>query len=230
MAGKLGTVLKETGWYLSKVLKALRFWRRAPPLTTFAQLVEHVESRSKYVGQTTLFGYVKTRAGTRYVSLFEDEKFAHSLNIAKWEIFLAGLCDLAAYAAAGIGRRASASADETTALAIHIVESALAKEEIPAERPQGFDDVRSAFRTRARTTCWSELPAGNGLFQNSISALVHWAPIADELKVLDAEIVKNSMRFKWKSVRDQFNEVLDAEAVLADWRSVRTRETAPPAG
>jgi hypothetical protein len=53
---------------------------------------------------------------------------------------------------------------------------------------------------------------------DSPSALVEWAPIADELKDYDVDIVKNSMRFKWKRIRDQFETLLDADAVLADWR------------
>jgi hypothetical protein len=29
------------------------------------------------------------------------------------------------------------------------------------------------------------------------------------------------MRFKWKKVRDQFETILDADAVLASWRDQR---------
>ena len=60
--------------------------------------------------------------------------------------------------------------------------------------------------------------SGDAAFQSSLSALVYWALIADELKIDDVAIVKNSMRFRWKKVRDQFDTLLDADAVLADWR------------
>jgi hypothetical protein len=43
--------------------------------------------------------------------------------------------------------------------------------------------------------------------------------VAPELKDRDTEIVKNSMRFRWKAVRDQFAEILDAPAVMAAWRA-----------
>jgi len=33
------------------------------------------------------------------------------------------------------------------------------------------------------------------------------------------DIVKNSMRFRWKKVRDEFETLLDADAVFADWRA-----------
>ena len=37
-------------------------------------------------------------------------------------------------------------------------------------------------------------------FSNSCNALFHWAPIADELKELDKEIVINSIKNKWMLV------------------------------
>ena len=40
----------------------------------------------------------------------------------------------------------------------------------------------------------------NSPFLNSCNALFHWAPIADELKELDKEIVINSIKNKWMLV------------------------------
>lgn len=219
MIRDLKTALADTLDYLYKILKALMFWRRDPPVTTFGDLVKFVETRSKFVAQTTLFGYIKTRAGTRYTSLFEDDVFVNSINIAKWEVYLTCLCDLASHAAASVGRGATAEKREFAALATHIVLDALKDEEIPPERPQGFDDIRAAFEKRVAATRWDEAPEGDTFFQDSPSALVEWAPIADELKSRDVKIVKNSMRFKWKKVRDQLDQLLDAELVLTDWRS-----------
>lgn len=227
MLSALKTAFKETATYLFMAFKALYFWRREPPVATVAQLVSHVETRSKYVAQTTLFGYIKTRVGTRYVAMYEDPLFAKSVNIAKWEIWLACLGDMAIYATAEIGRKgvaehgqqAMARPGELEALAIHIVDSVTMAEEIPAERTQGFGDIREAHAARARLTAWNQIEPGAGAFEASLAALVEWSPIADELKVYDVEIVKNSMRFKWKAVRDQFESLVDAEAVLADWRS-----------
>jgi hypothetical protein len=219
MLSDLKTGFKETAAYLFMALKALYFWRSESPVVSVDELVRYVDTRSKFVGQTTLFGYIKTRAGTRYVSLYEDELFTRSANIAKWEIWLACLCDLATYSVASIGRRVGAPPGELAALAVHIVEAATKAEEIPAERPQGFGDICAAYAERAHATHWHQIEPGEGPFEGSLNALVEWAPIADELKILDEEIVRNSMRFKWKKVRDQFEKLIDAEAVLADWRA-----------
>jgi hypothetical protein len=219
MLSDLKSAFKETGHYLFLALRALYFWRREAPILKVTDLVTYVETRSTFVAQTTLYSYIKTRAGMKYATLYDNPEFTRSVNIAKWEIYLACLCDFATYATAVIARQSAAKPDELEAIAIHIVDSATETEKIPAERPQGFADIRHACAARARTTHWHTIEPGEDQFERSLSALVEWAPIADELKILDEEIVRNSMRFKWKSVRDQFKTLVDAQSVLEDWRT-----------
>ena len=54
-----------------------------------ADLSRFMQQQSAYISQATLFGYLKTRIGSRYVSHFNDEKFLASVNMAKVEIYLA---------------------------------------------------------------------------------------------------------------------------------------------
>lgn len=210
---------REAAYFVFLALRSLCFWRKPPPVTTPAELLKFVESRAKAVTQVTLFSYLKTRAGTRYTSLFEDDVFANSISIAIWEIYPIALSDLAVFVAARIGRMTEAGVAETESLAIFIHESILGAEEVPAERPRGFDEAIATFRERAATTAWLDMADGEGAFRGSLNALVEWAPVAPELKNKDTVIVENSMRFKWKAVREQFTNILDAEAVMAAWRA-----------
>ena len=202
----------------SSLATTLGLRRRHEPVTTPSELRRFVEQRAKYIAQTTLYGYLKTRAGTRYTSLFENELFVESINIAKWEIYLACLSDLSVYAAARVGREAGAAPDEMTALATHLVNNVLDEEEIPAERPKGFADAKEAFVIRAGGTNWTDIDDSEDAFQRSPAALVEWAPIAPELKDFDTDIVINSMRFKWKHVRDELRGQMQPDQVLAGWR------------
>ena len=45
----------------------------------------------------TLYGYLKTRMGAKYVLMFEDETFLGSINKAKWNIYVVALQDLTFY-------------------------------------------------------------------------------------------------------------------------------------
>ena len=57
-------------------------------------------------------------------------------------------------------------------------------------------------------------------------ALVRWAPIMPELKELDAEIVMNSVRFRWQEVRRELRSTLDAAKLLEDVAHSESRENA----
>lgn len=219
LAANLREALKEAGFFIFLALKAFKFWHRDQPVLAMADMARFADTRAKFVAQITLFGYIKTRAGTRYTQLFENETYAQSINIAKWEIFLACLQDIVIYMTARVGREAGATDAEMQAMASHILNNVLDNEEVPKERDKGFADIRETFDARSRVTVWDTSAEGEAAFRASTEALVHWAPIADELKQYDEEIVINSMRFKWKKVRDELADLLDAGAVLADWRS-----------
>lgn len=200
-------------------------WRREPLIESPEALRRFVEQRAKFIAQTTLYGYIKTRIGTRFALMFEDKLFVKSVNMAKWEVYIACLSDLTIHAAASVGRTTGASPGDISNLAIHIVEETLGAEEIPDERPQGFDDAREAFRTRAHGTNWIEVDDSEGPFGRSTRALVEWAPIAPELKKFDGGIVVNSMRFKWKHVRDELRGLLRSEEILQNWQATNPSNT-----
>jgi len=217
---------REAAFFVGLALKGLCFWRKPPPLTTPEELQVFIERRAKAVTQVTLFGYLKTRAGTRYTSLFEDDVFANSISIAIIEIYLVALSDMTVFAAARVGRDTGANTDEIRALALCLHKNILAGEEIPEFRPQGFDGERRAFSERAAGVPWPDMAEGEAAFSGSLRALVEWAPVAPELKTRDTEIVETSMWFRWKAVRDQFAEILDAPAVMTAWRAEQP-QTAP---
>ena len=58
------------------------------------ELENFVQSKSAWVSQVTLYGYLKTRMGTRYVLHFENDEFMRSVNLAKWNIYAVALQDL----------------------------------------------------------------------------------------------------------------------------------------
>ena len=61
---------------------------------------------------------------------------------------------------------------------------------------------------------WNQLGDDDTAFSESPAAVVRWAPVVENLKELDEDIVKNSVRFRWNEVRRDLRTHLDAEAVL----------------
>ena len=60
-------------------------------------LENFIQERSAHVTQTTLYGYLKTRIGVKYIAMMEDERFLKSINLAKWNIYVVALADCAFY-------------------------------------------------------------------------------------------------------------------------------------
>ena len=55
--------------------RLLRRKSRLEPIRDAAALRDFLRTRSSYVAQMTLYGYLRTRAGTRYALLYEDDQF-----------------------------------------------------------------------------------------------------------------------------------------------------------
>ena len=58
------------------------------------ELEHFIQTKSAWVTQVTLYNYLKTRMGTRYVLHFDNDVFMASLDIAKWNIYSVALQDL----------------------------------------------------------------------------------------------------------------------------------------
>ena len=63
-------------------------------ITNLDDLENFIQTKSAWVSQVTLYSYLKTRMGTRYVLHFDNDEFMKSVNQAKWNIYAVALQDL----------------------------------------------------------------------------------------------------------------------------------------
>lgn len=192
------------------------------PIADINALVEFLHTRASYNAQIALYGYLKTRMGTSYRHHFEDDRYAASIRIAAVKIALACLEDLTVFAAAELTRQCSLTAAQTAALAGHCYDRALAEMIEGDDRQHLPGDAAAAFSRRIEATDWDKAVAGENAFTRSPRDLVDFAPVSDEYKKLDREIVMNSLRFRWREVRERFRKRLVANEVCADWRAQNT--------
>ena len=89
--------VEKIGKYSEYILKGFSFLRKKSPIENKATLKEFLLTRAAFISQKTLYGYIKTRAGTKYVTIFNDDRFNNSVNIAKWNIYILCLSDLTLY-------------------------------------------------------------------------------------------------------------------------------------
>ncbi len=210
--------------YSEKVAGFLRgaaglLWTRrdTTPIVSVAALENFVATRSAYIAQKTLYGYVKTRMGIRYPAMFEDKNIIASLNIAKMYVFAACLSDLTIYAVAAALHGRPLGNDARQALARRCYAAALHENTAAAPAEFSARDCIDEFDRRLAETDWQRGAFQPENFTRSPRALLKWAPIADELKNFDSEIIQNSVKYAWRDIREQFHKRINGEAVGADW-------------
>ena len=200
--------------FFKKIQKRMGF-APLPPITTISDYIAYADKQAAFVSQVCLYTYIKTRAGTQWPKLFEDETYLVSMKIARWHIFGAAVADLALYLGAMMVKRNAASPDQAQRISQQVITAILEdydQDDIPLK---DFKAMMKEGLMRCQSADWMTLAEGPNAFQSSADALIHWAPIADELKDLDEEIVRNSIHMRWINVRRDIKDTLDADAVLA---------------
>ena len=171
-------------------------------ISNLDELEDFIQSKSAWVTQVTLYGYLKTRMGTRYVLHFENDEFMASVNLAKWNIYAVALQDLTFFTFSYLKNNSNyQEVDKAKEIFLKILD-----DETTNKMPLDIiEEAKKNFNERLQSINWNtyynDLP-----FNPSALSLYKWAPIDDELKKLDRKIVLNSVILKWDIVKKEFNE------------------------
>jgi len=193
--------LKDFKVYLFSLFKA---FVPKSKISNLDDLESFIQTKSAWVSQVTLYGYLKTRMGTRYVLHFENDEFMKSVNLAKWNIYVVALQDLTFFTFSYLKVNFNyLDLDKAKEIFLKILD-----DEITNKIPLDIVEVsKKDFLNRLENINWEtyykDLP-----FNSSALSLYKWAPIADELKTLDRKIVLNSVILKWDVVKKEFGERL----------------------
>ena len=171
-------------------------------IKTLDDLEEFIQAKSAWVTQVTLYGYLKTRMGTRYVLHFENDEFMSSVNLAKWNIYSVALQDLTFFTFSYL--KANYHYNETNNAQEVFLK--ILDDEISNNMPLDIiEKAKKNFNERYQNINWesyyNDLP-----FNPSALSLYKWAPISEDLKTLDRKIVLNSVILKWDIVKKEFKE------------------------
>ena len=202
--GKYKLTWRDLSWNDFKVYLFALFKAFIPKkkISNLDELENFIQTKSAWVTQVTLYGYLKTRMGTRYVLHFENDEFMGSVNLAKWNIYSVALQDLTFFTfsklKADFNYQEMKNAEE--------IFFKILDDETSNKMPQDIiEEAKKNFVERMKSVNWdtyhNDLP-----FNPSALSLYKWAPIAEELKNLDRKIVLNSVILKWNVVKKEFDE------------------------
>ena len=174
-------------------------------ITNFDDLKDFISNKSAYVSQFTLYGYLRTRmGGINFYKSLDDLPFQKSVNIARWNIYLVSVQDLLLFTFSYIynkqDRNIITSANSFFVKILEEQEPFGLEVELKNKSIHEFDERIKKVNWHM---CYKQRP-----FEKSCEALFFWAPIADQLKDLDKEIVINSMDVQWQNIMIDFVKLL----------------------
>jgi hypothetical protein len=166
------------------------------------QLEEFIQTKSAWVSQVTLYSYLKTRMGTRYVLHFDNDEFMKSVNEAKWNIYAVALQDLTFFTFSYLKVNFNfQDISKSKEIFLKILD-----DETTNNMPLDIiEKTKKSFEERLQAINWDKYYS-NLPFNPSALSLYEWAPIAEELKTLDRKIVLNSVILKWDIIKKEFKD------------------------
>ena len=168
------------------------------------ELENFIQSKSAWVTQVTLYSYLKTRMGTKYVLHFDNDVFMSSVNLAKWNIYFVALQDLTFFTFSYLKVNFNYQDINQAKEIFYKILDDETSNKMPLEI---IDEAKKTFDERLENinfdTYYNDLP-----FNPSALSLYKWAPISEELKTLDRKIVLNSMILKWDIIKKEFESLI----------------------
>ena len=187
---------------ITKILEYLGL-KPKQPLTKQSELIEFMHRNASFVSQVTLLTYIKARAGTQYPKLFENPEYLKSIEIARSHLYASCVADLAFYV---INEHCLNDIQKN---AVHTILSNLVDEVFSFAK---CDETIIKRSDEMKKKCEKNLKdlrskaIDHKLFKMSSDTFFRWAPMAEEFKKDDEEIMRNSIHFRWIEVRRELRE------------------------
>ena len=195
----LRNTLNDLWEYVIPIWKISGLFKR---IKSKKDLENFIQERSAHVTQTTLYGYLKTRIGVKYIAMMEDERFLKSINIAKWNIYRVALADCAFYVFSYLMSEKNLKENDCKEIFLRILD----KEKNNGLSEEVYENGKANFLKRIEKVNFLKYYLEDP-FRDSGEALYYWSPIADELKILDKKIVLNSISLKWGLMKNEFEKL-----------------------
>ncbi len=196
---------------ITKILEYLGL-RPKKPLTKLSELIEFIHRNASFVSQVVLLTYVKARAGTQYPKLFENREYLKSIEIARSNIYSACVADLIFYiinehCLKDIKRK------KIHFILPKMVDEVFAFAQYDKKVVEEFNKMKKRCKEQIKTLNIEKID--HKLFKMSSDTFFRWAPMAEEFKKDDEEIMRNSILFRWIEVRRELRSRIEPGLIFS---------------
>ena len=186
--------------------------RPKKPISQPSELVEFIHRNASFVSQVVLLTYIKARAGTQYPKLFENRDYLKSIEIARSNIYAACVADLIFYV---INEHCL---KDIKSQKIHFILPKLVDEVFTFAKydekvVEEFHEMKK--RCKEQINILNIEKTDHKLFKMSSDTFFKWAPMAEEFKKDDEEIMRNSILFRWIEVRRELRSRIEPSLIFS---------------
>ena len=163
-----------------------------------------------HVSEYLLITYIKARSGTQYPKLFENTEYLRSIDIARSKIYASSVADLIFYIIEEHFKDVIPmhEKNKSSRSLVEIIFKIAKREEIKLSKifeaqEETFNQLKSLFSNFD----------SHKKFKMSSDAFFRWAPMAEEFKKEDEEIMRNSIHFRLIEIRREIRTRIQAEKI-----------------
>ena len=196
---------------ITKILEYLGI-RPKKPLTQRHDLVEFIHRNASFVSQVVLLTYIKARAGTQYPKLFEHPDYLKSVEIARGHLYASCIADLTFYVINEHCLNAIPSKKLHYNL-LKLVDEVFAFAKYDEKTVEDFIKMKKKSADQVIRLMTEGI--NHKLFKMSSDTFLRWAPMAEEFKSEDEEIMKNSILFRWIEVRRELRSRIKPDLIFS---------------
>ena len=146
---------------------------------------------------------IKARAGTQYPKLFENTEYLESIEIARSHLYTSCVADLVFYVINGhclndIKRK------HIQFILSNLIDEVFSFAKCDKNIFKEFDEMKKQCKEHLKTLEGDAI--NHKLFKISSDTFFRWAPMAEDFKQEDEEIMRNSIHFRWIEVRREVRD------------------------
>jgi hypothetical protein len=185
------------------------------PVNSADEFRVDLSERAAYISQKCIIEFSRMKTHVNWDLLIKDEVFVDILKKSQWDGYAAVLVDLAVVAE-GLFRDHVGTDNRVFAdWLVDSVAAALDSYPRPAHRPDGWQDILDLTREQIAKARLAAPKPAHEVARRSGTQIFHDLPLQELVRIDDLSIVRNNVRMAVGRARDDWDRLVDRQAVLA---------------
>ena len=194
---------------------------RRSPIRNEQEFSALLERQSAYIAQRCTLEYCRLRTGFDWDKLMQEDGFADSVDVCRWEAYAAVAGDLTIMFEGMLRPHWTAQLPDLGDALLECFSGALHLYDPPAHLPDGWAPEVEAFRTRIglAQTAAPQRPYLIGRVGGE--RIFHVLPIHRNLREHHLQLIQNNVRINMCRLHEDLRGIFDAPAIAEDIRRSR---------